>query len=64
MTRADCEVVAEVLRQRIVDIGKMFEPPDTRVPDVQQFAKFQVLTLAHDLGRAFRNDDPGLTIFW
>jgi len=36
MTRADCELVADVLRLRIVEIGKMFEPPDERVPGVEQ----------------------------
>jgi hypothetical protein len=58
MTKADCELVAEVLRRRIVKIREMFAPPDARVPDVEQFAKVQVLTLAHDIGIAFRKEDP------
>jgi hypothetical protein len=58
MTRADCEVIAEVLRKRIVDIRKMFEPPDAHVPNVEKFAKIQVVTLAHDIGIAFSKEDP------
>jgi hypothetical protein len=58
MTRADCVLIAEVLRQRIVDIRKMFEPPEAHVPDVERFAKVQVLTLAHDIGIAFAKQDP------
>jgi hypothetical protein len=57
MTRDDCELIAEVLRRRIVKIREMFQAPDTRVPDVQQFAKVQTLVLAHDLGLAFAKDD-------
>jgi hypothetical protein len=58
MTRTDCEMVAEVLRRRIVEIGKMFEPPDARVPDVEKAMKIQILVAAHDIGIAFAKEDP------
>ena len=58
MTLNDCERIAEVFRKRIVDIRKMFEPRDAHVPDVEQFAKVQVVSLAHDLGVEFAKDDP------
>jgi len=57
MTRADCDLIAEVLRQRIVKLREMFRPPDAHVRDVEQFAKVQVLTLAHDIGIAFAKED-------
>ena len=58
MTKADVETIAEVLRQKVVKIREMFRPPDAHVPDVEQFAKVQVLTLAHDIGIAFAKQDP------
>jgi hypothetical protein len=58
MTREDCELLADVLRQRIVDIRAMSLPPDARVPNLEQFAKVQVLTLAHEIGIAFAKQDP------
>jgi len=58
MTREDCELVAEVLRRKVVKIREMFRPPDAHVPDVERFAKVQILTLAHELGIAFAKQDP------
>jgi len=58
MTRADCELIANVLQRRVVDIREMFRPPDAHVTDVERFAKVQVLTLAHDIGIAFAKQDP------
>lgn len=58
MTQKDAETIAEVLRLRIVKIREMFEPADAHVPDVERFAKVQVLTLAHDIGIAFAKEDP------
>ena len=58
MTRTEVELIAEVLRQKVVKIREMFRPPDARVSDVEQFAKIQILTLAHDIGIAFRKEDP------
>jgi len=36
----------------------MFEPLDAHVPNVEKFAKIQVVTLAHDIGIAFSKEDP------
>ena len=58
MTRTEVEIIAEVLRQKVVKIRKMFRPPDAHVRDVEQFAKIQILTLAHDIGIALAKQDP------
>jgi len=50
--------VAKVLRRRIVEIGKLFEAPDARVPDVEKAMQVQVLLVAHDLGLAFAKENP------
>ena len=64
MTRADCEAVAEVLRQRIADITKMFEPPDWRIPreQIPQAMKVQIAVMARDLDRAFAKQDPAFQV--
>jgi hypothetical protein len=58
MTRTEVEIIAEVLRQKVVKIHEMFRPPDAHVRDVEQFAKIQILTLAHDIGIALAKQDP------
>jgi hypothetical protein len=58
MNREDVEIIAEVLRQKVVKIREMFRPPDAHVTDVERFAQVQVLTLAHDIGIAFTPQDP------
>ena len=58
MTTKDCELIAKVLRNRISEIGKLFEPRDVRVPDIEYAMKIQIVVLAHDLGLALAKQDP------
>jgi hypothetical protein len=46
------------LRQKVLKIREMFRPPDAHVPDVEQFAKIQILTLARDIGIAPAKQNP------
>jgi hypothetical protein len=58
MTRAEVEIIAEVLRQRIVKIREMLRPPDAHVPDIEQAMKMQIAFVARDIGHAFAKQDP------
>jgi len=59
MTNAEYELIADVLRHRINEITKMFEPPGTHVPEaeVQRAMKVQVLILAQELEHVFYQRD-------
>lgn len=57
MDRQDCELIADVLKRRIVDIRKAWEPPEAECTDVEHATLGQILTLAHDLGIAFAKQD-------
>jgi hypothetical protein len=55
MTNEESKIIADVLRHRIIEIRKMFEPADAHVPQdqVEQAMIVQILVLAQDLDVAF-----------
>ena len=59
MTEAEYKLIGDVLRRRVNEITKMFEPPGTHVPEaeVQRAMKVQVLILAQELEHAFYQRD-------
>ncbi len=60
MTNDEYKLIADVLRRRVNEITKMFEPPGTHVPEaeVQRAMKVQVMILAQELEHAFYQRDP------
>jgi hypothetical protein len=58
MDRQDCELIADVLKRRIVDIKKMREAADVECQEDEHAMLVQILVLAHDLGIAFAKQDP------
>ena len=58
MTDDEYKLIADVLRHRVNEITKMFEPPGTHVPEaeVQRAMKVQVI-LAQELEHAFYQRD-------
>jgi hypothetical protein len=62
MTNDEYELIADVLRHRVNEITKMFEPPGAHVPEanVPHAMKVQVMILAQELEFAFYQRDPAL----
>ena len=66
MTHDERDLIADVLRQRIVEIKKMFQTPDWEIPkeEIPQAIKVQIAALAGDLDSAFRKRDPAFGQFF
>ena len=60
MTNDEYKLIADVLRRRVNEITKMFEPPGAHVPEanVPHAMKVQVMILAQELDHAFYQRDP------
>jgi hypothetical protein len=60
MTSEERMLIAEALRQRIIEITKLFQEPGAHVPqpEIPRAMKVQIAVLARDLDREFAKRDP------
>jgi hypothetical protein len=62
MTSEERMLIAEALRQRIIEITKLFQEPGAHVPqpEIPRAMKVQIAVLARDLDREFCKTRPGI----
>jgi hypothetical protein len=58
MTNDENKLIADVLRNRVNEIKKMFQEPGVIVDDIPRAMNIQVMILAQELEHAFYQHDP------